>query len=137
MPRYYIMDKEDTMRLAVAKDMQGDVSHDWLSDEELSVYVDEWSRNGFQGGLNWYRAQTDLALQKDALIFAGKKLEVPCLFASGRKDWGPYQEPGVLEKMGDVCVQFRGAVIVDGAGHWLPQEKPKEAVDCILSLIDP
>lgn len=136
MPRYYIMDIDDTMRQAVAKDMEGDVSHEWLTDEELGVYVEEWRRNGFQGGLNWYRVQTGQANQKDAIMFAGKKLEVACLFVSGQKDWGIYQEPGVVEKMGDVCTNFHGVVKVDGAGHWLPQEKPKEAVDCILKLVE-
>lgn len=136
MPRYYIMDKEDTMRDSVAKDTKGDVSHSWLSEEELQVYVNEWKRNGFQGGLNWYRVQTNPAHQRDALIFVGKTLEVPCLFVGGRKDWATYQEPGVIEKMGDVCADFRGVVIVDGAGHWLPQEKPQETVDAILKLIE-
>ena len=28
---------------------------DWLSEEELQVYVDAFERTGFTGGLNWYR----------------------------------------------------------------------------------
>ena len=27
----------------------------WLPDKELNVYVHEYQRTGFQGGLNWYR----------------------------------------------------------------------------------
>ena len=141
MPRYYIMEIDDGMRRSVEKDMAGEdaqsigVECKWLTSEELNVYVQEWARNGFQGGLNWYRVQTDPAHQRDSVLFAGKKIEVPCIFASGRKDWGTYQEPGVVEKMGEVCTKFRGAQIIDGAGHWLPQERPEEAVNCILNLI--
>jgi microsomal epoxide hydrolase len=30
----------------------------WLPDSELAVYVDEFGRNSFQGGLNYYRIAT-------------------------------------------------------------------------------
>ncbi|KAL9111162.1 MAG: hypothetical protein Q9227_004425 [Pyrenula ochraceoflavens] len=142
MPRYYIMDKDDGMRQSVEKDMADEDAPKvasrckWLTDEELDVYAKEWARNGFQGGLNWYRVQTGQAYQKDAMIFAGKKIEVPCIFVSGQKDWGTYQEPGVVEKMSEVCTDFRGAEIVKDAGHWLPQEKPEDAVKWILHLIN-
>jgi pimeloyl-ACP methyl ester carboxylesterase len=143
MPRYYIMDKEDTMREAIARDMADEDPHvvrqgsrRWLSDQELAVYVDEYSRNSFQGGLNWYRVQTQPDVVRELEIFAGKKIEIPCLFVSGKKDWGPFQEPGALEDMGKVCVDFRGERYVEGAGHWLPQERPQEAVKEILGLIE-
>jgi pimeloyl-ACP methyl ester carboxylesterase len=142
MPRYYIMDKEDSMRDAVAKDMAGEdlqavqeKSKRWLSDEELAVYVEEYARNGFQGGLNWYRVQTQPNVARELEIFAGKKIEIPCLFVSGRKDWGPFQEPGAVENMDKICTDFRGVRYVEGTGHWLPQERPQEAIEEILGLI--
>jgi hypothetical protein len=46
------------------------------------------------------------------------------LFVSGRKDWGPFQESGVLENMKDICLELRGVGSINGVGHWLPQEKP-------------
>ncbi|KAF7504830.1 hypothetical protein GJ744_001696 [Endocarpon pusillum] len=143
MPRYYIMDKGDTMREAVAKDMAEEDpqvvrerSSRWLKDEELAVYVEEYARNGFQGGLNWYRIQTRPEILRELEILAGKKIEVPCRFVSGKQDWGPFQEPGAVEKMHKVCTDFRGAKYIEGAGHWLPQERPQEAAEEILSLID-
>jgi len=143
MPRYYIMDKEDTMREAIARDMANEdprvvrqKSRRWLSDQELAVYVDEYSRNSFQGGLNWYRVQTQPDIARELEIFAGKKIEIPCLFVSGKKDWGPFQEPGALESMEKGCVDFRGERYVEGAGHWLPQERPQEAAREILGLIE-
>jgi hypothetical protein len=42
-------------------------------------------RNAFQGGLNGTEAdQPKIASDMD--IFAKKKIEMPCLFVSGRKD---------------------------------------------------
>ena len=29
---------------------------DWLSEAELEMFVTEYSRSGFTGGLNWYRS---------------------------------------------------------------------------------
>ena len=94
MPRYYIMDKDDSMREAVAKDMAQEDSQvvrersgRWLSDTELAVYVEEYSRTGFQGGLNWYRVQTQPEVIGELDIIASKKIEVPCLFMSGKMDW--------------------------------------------------
>ena len=143
MPRYYIMDKDANMRQNVARDMKDEdpaelkrKSSRWLNDSELDVYVKEYARNGFQGGLNWYRVQTQPKIASDTEMFASKKIEVPTIFVSGKKDWGSYQEPGAVENMGNVCSDFRGAKYVDGAGHWVNQEQPAEAVKYILELGD-
>lgn len=70
-------------------------------------------------------------------VFAGKKIEVPCAYISGRKDWGTYQEPGAIEKMesGEVCADFRGITIIENAGHWVPQEKPDDVAKAIQDFV--
>jgi len=112
-------------------------SERWLNDKELDVYVQEWARTGFQGGLNWYRVVTDEGHMKDVELFAGKKIEVPLLFVSGKKDWGMFQEPGVVEKLESVCEKgcFRGVRIVEGAGHWVQQERSEEVVDIVRGFL--
>ena len=142
MPVYYVMDKNDGMREAVAREMKhekpeqvAEKSKRWLNDKELQVYVNEYARTGFQGGLNWYRVQTDPSNLSYMAAFASLKIEVPCLFMSGKKDWGTYQEPGVVEKMHDRCTKLVDVRLVDEAGHWIGQEQPQECVNAILSLI--
>ncbi len=145
MPRYYIMDLEDNMRQAVARDMaqeKPDIvasrADRWLPDKDLAVYVDEWGRTSFQGGLNWYRIQTQPEIASDVLAWSGAKISVPTVFVSGKQDWGTYQEPGAVEAMesGKSVDQglYRGTVLVDGAGHWVNQEQPERCVDEILRL---
>lgn len=143
MPGYYIMPADATMPEAIERDMadeptKGLSSHSWLPDNELAVYVSEYARTGFQGGLNWYRVRTAAGgrYTRDYDIFAGKKIEPPCAFVSGKQDWGIYQEPGALDKMtsGAVCSDFRLLRLLDGVGHWIPQESPDEVARAIIDL---
>ena len=85
--------------------------------------------------MNWYRVQTQPKIAGDGEVWAGRKIEVPCVFVSGKQDWGSFQEPGAVQNMGNVCMDFRGAKYVDGAGHWVNQEQSKVAVDYILELV--
>lgn len=145
MPRYYIMDRPDSMRQAVARDMAEEDpqlvskrSSRWLPDPELAIYVDEWGRTTFQGGLNWYRVQTQPKIASDGIVWAGAKISVPTLFVAGKRDWGTYQEPGAVEAMenGKSVKEgfYRGTELIPGAGHWVNQEQPEKCVELILKL---
>jgi microsomal epoxide hydrolase len=142
LPGYYIMPIGETMPGTVAIDMRdepAEASRSWLPDDELAIYAAEYGRTGFQGGLNWYRVRTAAGgkYTRDFEVFAGKKLEPPCAFVSGKLDWGNYQEPGAIEKMknGVSCADLRILRLVDGVGHWTPQESPEEVSRTILDLI--
>jgi len=141
MPDYYIMPLKATMPQAVATSMQGEDSNTtkrWLSDDDLTVYVSEWQRTGFQGALNWYRAQTSQSpqQQRDMLLFAGRKIEVPTCFISGNKDWGNYQQPGAIDAYNETCTDFRGVTFIEGAGHWVQQERPEKVLDAVFAFLD-
>jgi pimeloyl-ACP methyl ester carboxylesterase len=142
LPYYYVMPLEATMRQAVEISMDGEdpttvskLSTRWMIDEDLAVYVQEFGRNGFQGGLNWYRVATDPNNMKDIELFAGKKIAIPALFISGKQDWGTYQEPGAVENLGEVCTQFKGTIMVDGAGHWVQQEQPEKVIELVSRFL--
>lgn len=140
MPDYYILPLHSTMPEAVESLMGNEDAHAtrrWLTDGDLAVYVFEWQRTGFQGGLNWYRAQTSqTAFQRaDMLLFAGRKIEVPTCFISGEKDWGNYQQPGALDKYEASCSDFRGAKFIKGAGHWVQQEQPEKVMEAVVAFL--
>jgi pimeloyl-ACP methyl ester carboxylesterase len=139
MPTYYIMDLADDMPAAVAKAMP---SRDeiaacrWLPDHELAVYAGEYEREGFQGGLNWYRARTSGAFESELQLFAGRTIDVPSIFIAGQSDWGIYQRPGSIERMQTAaCTRFRGCHLLDGAGHWVQQEQPAEVSRLLLAFL--
>ena len=138
LPHYYIMLQDKTMPQSVQGSFSGPAP-DWLSDEELGVYVHLWSQTGFQGGLNHYRCVIDAKWSDDLLVFSGKKIEVPAMFIGGKKDWGVYQYPGAIDLMRhQVCVKMdeQDFVLLDGAGHWAQQEKSGAVVEHLLRFLN-
>ncbi|KAI4144744.1 MAG: hypothetical protein L6R39_004053 [Caloplaca ligustica] len=142
LPPYYIMPLHLGMRDTIAEAMTPEEQSKmkrrcdrWLPDSDLQVYVDEFARTGFQGALNWCRVSSDPGLQRDLDIYAGRKLEVPCLYMVGTKDWLLHQTPNTVDWMREACTQFHGPVMIEGAGHWPQQEQPKKVVDEILEFL--
>ena len=127
MPRYYIMDLDKSMAETVAPEAPtaaAIAACKWLPDDALRVYSDEYSRTGFQGGLQWYRRTTDPKFRPELETYSGRTIDVPSCFIAGKSDWGPYQSPGALESMASTaCTKFRGVHLLEGAGHWVQQEQ--------------
>jgi pimeloyl-ACP methyl ester carboxylesterase len=138
MPRYYIMEHAQTMPAAVAAMAPSEAEIrecTWLSEEELGVYAEAFSRTAFQGGLNWYRCRLDTHINLDLELFSGRTIDVPSLFIAGESDWGTYQAPGAFERMnGEICTRMSGAHLIAGAGHWVQQERPREVVAHLLEF---
>lgn len=139
MPTYYIMDIDRTMAETVAPEMPSPAhitNCEWLPDEELAVYAEEFGRTGFQGGLQWYRCAQAPSVQSELLLFAGRHIEVPSCFIAGARDWGVYQTPGALDNMQHrLCTDFRGVHLVEGAGHWVQQERSDEVAKLLLGFL--
>jgi pimeloyl-ACP methyl ester carboxylesterase len=136
MPTYYVMELDKGMAETVAPYMPPHPPR-WLTDEELDVYARAFERNGFQPGLNWYRCMTNPHFAAElAAASAGRKIAMPSMFIAGAADWGTYQKPGELERMQEsVCTDFRGAHLVDGAGHWVQQEQPGHTASLLLEFL--
>ena len=127
LPTYYVMHADLDMAATVAPglpDASSIARCAWLPDTALRVYTDEYARTGFQGGLNWYRAALDAGFAREQQLFSGRTIDLPSLYVAGREDWGVYQSPGAFERMrDDFCTGLRGVELIDGAGHWVQQER--------------
>jgi pimeloyl-ACP methyl ester carboxylesterase len=138
LPRYYVMDRDKGMAEQVASEMPtaAQIANcKWLTDEELKVYSSEYGRNGFQGGLQSYRVGRVPRLSAELQLFAGRTVDVPALFLSGKSDWGVYQNAGSLDRMQRACTKFEGIELVDGAGHWVQQERAAEVAARLVKFV--
>lgn len=94
----------------------------WLSEEDLDVYVEAFERTGFTGGLNYYR-NLDRNWELTAPQ-AERRVEQPALFLTGSRD--PVQRFTPVEVMEGWVTDLREKLVIDGAGHWVQQERPEE-----------
>jgi pimeloyl-ACP methyl ester carboxylesterase len=110
----------------------------WLGEEDLEVYVAEFERTGFRGGLNWYR---NFDRNWELLApFADRRITVPALFVGGLRDavvTGPELagEGPAVKLLGSFCDDLRGKVLIEGAGHWNQQEAPEATNAALLDFL--
>ena len=131
----------DVRRTLATKDLwdaewaEGDGAPDpprWMNERDLSVYVEAFERTGFTGGLNWYRnLDRNWELTEK---YAERKVEQPALFIAGSRDQVLSFMPHEL--MDDLVPGLREKVIVEGAGHWIQQERPEEVNRALLAFLD-
>jgi pimeloyl-ACP methyl ester carboxylesterase len=107
----------------------------WLTEADLDYYAAEFSRTGFRGGFNWYRN-----LRRNwelAGPWRGQPIRQPSLFIAGSRD-GVLKFPAAkaqLEAFPRTLPGLRGSHIVDGAGHWIQQERPADVNKLLIEFL--
>ena len=104
----------------------------WLGEDELAHYATTFARTGFTGGLNWYR-NFDRNWELTAPL-AGRRIKPPSLFVAGRAD--PVLLMSPPDQLPELTEDLRGIVLVDGAGHWVQQERPQDVTAALVSFLD-
>lgn len=105
---------------------------DWISQDELDHYIDEFTRTGFTGGLNWYR-NFDRNWEITAHL-ADATTAVPAVLIAGSAD--PVLGFTRRDRAGEVFTGPYREVIIDGAGHWVQQERPEEVNAALMEFLD-
>jgi pimeloyl-ACP methyl ester carboxylesterase len=103
----------------------------WLAAAELDHYVSEFSRTGFTGALNWYRnyeRNWDITAHP-----AAETISAPSLFIGGTAD--PVLAFTKTDRAREVAVGPYRQVMLDGAGHWIQQERPEEINAELLAFL--
>ncbi|MEZ0340766.1 alpha/beta fold hydrolase [Mycobacterium sp. pV006] len=104
---------------------------DWLSQEEFDVYVDEFTRGGFTAPLNWYRCfdrNWELTARTPA-----PTVDVPALFIGGSAD--PTLAYTPRHRVREVVTGDYREAMIDGAGHWLPEERPDDVTRLLIEFL--
>jgi len=103
----------------------------WLTPDDLDHYVGGFTCTGFTGGLNWYRNfDRNWTLTPH---LAGGTVGVPSLFVAGAADQMLMLHPPAL--MDGWLTDHRGTLLIEGAGHWVHQEKPDEVNAALLAFL--
>lgn len=106
---------------------------DWLTEDDLDYFTNEFLRAGFRGGLNWYR-NLDRRWELTA-PFAAKRIEQPALFITGDRDLTRAM-PAFEERMRAVVPNLRDVITIPGIGHWTQQENPAGTNAALLAFLD-
>jgi epoxide hydrolase A/B len=108
---------------------------DWLSEEDLDYYVQEFTRAGFRGGINYYR-NFDRNWETTPQL-TGEQVQQPAMFIAGADDiviswFGDNLEP-IMRR---AVPELRSFELLPGAGHWVQQERPTEVNAALISFLN-
>jgi pimeloyl-ACP methyl ester carboxylesterase len=104
----------------------------WLSEDELQVYVEAFTRTGFTGGLNWYR-NIDRNWELTAAI-GERRVEQPAMFLTGERD--PVRNFMPAEAMTGWITDMREQIVIPDVGHWVQQEAPEAVNKALLGFLE-
>jgi pimeloyl-ACP methyl ester carboxylesterase len=108
----------------------------WFTDADLDHMSEEFLRSGFRGGLNWYR-NIDRNWELTA-PWAGASIHQPALFIAGSED--PVIALGsgaaAVRAMPDTVPGLTRQLLIDGAGHFIQQERPRLVNEALLGFLE-
>jgi len=107
----------------------------WLSAADLHYFAEEFTQSGFRGGLNRYRNFERDWLELPQL--SDLKVSQPACFIAGDRDPVLDYIPGIRlhEVMDDMYQNLQNKVLIEGAGHWIQQERPEQVNSALLPYL--
>ncbi len=106
----------------------------WLKPEDLDYFATEFSRTGFRGALNWYRAQDTFWEATPFLV--GRQILQPALFIGGADDpWIAQVGRASVDNLEKSIPNLWRKVLLPGIGHSVEQEAPTEVTRLILEFL--
>jgi len=105
----------------------------WMTDRDLDVYTAEFEYSGFFGPLCRYR-NVDRDFE-DLAGFAGRPIVQPSLFVGGSKDGPTIWGAPAIERFSETLPGLTRSEILDGAGHWIQQERPEATNELLIEFL--
>jgi pimeloyl-ACP methyl ester carboxylesterase len=107
----------------------------WLTEADIAEFAAGYAQSGFRGGLNWYR-NLDRNWELTA-PWQDAQIHQPSLFIAGSNDsviTGLIGAKRVAD-MERVLPDLRQKLIIEGAGHWIQQERPDEVNAALIAFL--
>jgi pimeloyl-ACP methyl ester carboxylesterase len=105
----------------------------WLTQKDLDVFTEAFTRSGFTGPVNWYRNIDQNWLLTPFL--AGARILQPTLFIEGEDDAVRLIYRSAHQLMKSHVPNLTDIVCLPKTGHWIQQEKPDEVNTAILKFL--
>jgi pimeloyl-ACP methyl ester carboxylesterase len=105
----------------------------WLTQADFDFYVAEFTRTGFGGGLNWYRA-IDRSWELLA-PFQHARIAVPALYIAGAEDPVLRRYQAAADSLRQSVPGLTESLVLPGCGHWTQQERPAEVNAALLRFL--
>jgi pimeloyl-ACP methyl ester carboxylesterase len=108
---------------------------EWISDADLACFSEAYRHSGFRGGLNWYR-NIDRNWELTA-PWQDAQIHQPSLFIAGSKDAVITGLIGAkrVKELERVLPHLKRKLIIEGAGHWIQQERPDEVNAALIAFL--
>ena len=107
----------------------------WITEADIAEFAEGYRQSGFRGGLNWYR-NLDRNWELTA-PWQDAQIHQPSLFIAGSNDsviTGLIGAKRVAD-MERVLPNLRQKLIIEGAGHWIQQERPDEVNAALIEFL--
>ena len=108
----------------------------WHSEADLAHFIAAYQRSGFRGGLNWYR---NIDRNWELTVpWQGAQIHQPSLFIAGSNDSVITGLIGAkrVNELDRVLPNLKGKLIIDGAGHWVQQERANEVNAALIAFLN-
>jgi pimeloyl-ACP methyl ester carboxylesterase len=105
----------------------------WITEVDVDVYARAFEESGFFGALSYYR-NLDANWERGRDI-STSTIAMPTGFLTGSLDPVRLMMPGAAEAMATTLADFRGITSIEGAGHWVQQERPQETNAALVEFL--
>ena len=105
----------------------------WVTESDIDVYVEEFTRSGLRGPLAWWR-NIDRGWELLA-PFAGAEVTIPALYMVGERDFVAAAFAPAIAQQSTLVPKLRPAIKLAGCGHWTQQERAPEVSAAMIDFL--
>jgi len=105
----------------------------WLTNDDISYFVESYKQSGYRGGLNWYR-NIDRNWEFSG-AWEGLMIRQPALFIAGSEDGVIKFMAKALERLPTTVPGLKNTLVLPDSGHWIQQQRPDQVNAAILEFL--
>jgi pimeloyl-ACP methyl ester carboxylesterase len=105
----------------------------WVTEKDVDVYVEAFTRSGFFGPLGWYR-NVDRSWELLA-PFADATVIVPALYIAGDRDFAVAVNRQYVADQPRFVPKLQPPIMLPGCGHWTEQERADEVNAALIDFL--